>query len=300
MENTNESFMRDNSKKQMDKLNKQITAAGGDIGANSNTDMEANGVYMDNPFTQKKRHIDTYEHYIKNDAIIKTPTDKTNNSKFGKVTKMSEAVDTDKYEDVVFLQGSEAEEPLRILSEEGEDAAMNYLMQWHDHGNHMGSDELKHGSSDETYEVGGYHMAWNTSLGYIGLQYEFDINEAKKVSGGDIKGIATVIKGKVKDNPTEADIKKLLPDAYKDIADGDFDKVLNSLVDLGVDLKLDESKKASKKVVKDETKSETHDKTIIWKYEDYIIGGKNHVNTTNVEDKDRPFIDNTPDNKEAE
>ena len=177
MDISNESFMRDNTKKQMDKINREITAEGGDIGAISNTNIENNGVYMDNPFIQNKRHIDTYEHYIKNDAIIKTPTDKTNNSKFGKVTKMSESTDMDKYENVVFLQGEEAEEPLRILNDEGEDAALEYLMQWHDVGNHEGTDELNHSENDNVYEVGNYIMSWNNRLGYIGLQYEFDVNE---------------------------------------------------------------------------------------------------------------------------
>lgn len=89
--NLNESFMRKNTMKQMKKLNKQISAAGGDIGANSNTDSENNLQYMSNPFNSN-RHIDTYEHYIKNDAIKRTKTDKMNDSKFGNVTQMKDDV----------------------------------------------------------------------------------------------------------------------------------------------------------------------------------------------------------------
>lgn len=85
---------------------------------------------------------------------------------------MNEATDQDNYEDVVFLQGDEADEPLNILNNQGEDAAMEYLKQWHDTGNHMGSDSLGHGSGDQTYEKDGYTMAWNFQLNYIGLQYE--------------------------------------------------------------------------------------------------------------------------------
>ena len=85
---------------------------------------------------------------------------------------MNESTDQDRYEDVVFMQGEEADEPLEILRNQGEDAAMQYLMQWHSPGQHMGSQELGHGSSDQTYEKDGYTMAWNFPLNYIGLQYE--------------------------------------------------------------------------------------------------------------------------------
>ena len=39
---------------------------------------------------------------------------------------LNEATDQDKYESVVFMQGEEAEEPLRILNDEGEEAALTY------------------------------------------------------------------------------------------------------------------------------------------------------------------------------
>jgi len=91
---------------------------------------------------------------------------------------VGEATDQDKYEDVVFMQGEEADEPLEILKTQGEDAAIQYLMQWHDSGNHMGSQELGHGSNDQTYEKDGYHMSWNFPLNYIGLAYELSgVNE---------------------------------------------------------------------------------------------------------------------------
>ena len=86
--------------------------------------------------------------------------------------EMNESTDQDRYEDVVFMQGEEADEALEILRNQGEDAALQHLMQWHDSGNHMGSQELGHGSSDQTYEKDGYTMAWSFPLNYIGLQYE--------------------------------------------------------------------------------------------------------------------------------
>jgi len=83
-----------------------------------------------------------------------------------------ESTDQDKYEDVVFMQGEEADEALEILRNQGEEAALQYLMQWHDSGNHMGNAELGHGSSDQTFEKDGYIMSWSFPLNYIGLQYE--------------------------------------------------------------------------------------------------------------------------------
>ena len=92
--------------------------------------------------------------------------------------KLNESTDQDRYEDVVFIQGEEADEPLQILNTQGEDAALNYLKQWHEHGSHMGSNELGHGSDDEIYEKDGYIMSWNPRIGYIGLQYDLgNMNE---------------------------------------------------------------------------------------------------------------------------
>lgn len=75
-----------------------------------------------------------------------------------------------KWIDVVFLQGEEADEPLRILDEEGVEAALDYLAQW-DMGDGGGEerDESPAGSDDDTYEVDGYQMNVNMHIGYIGL-----------------------------------------------------------------------------------------------------------------------------------
>ena len=92
----------------------------------------------------------------------------------------NESTDQERYEDVVFLDGSEADEALSILNQEGEDAAMEYLKQWHDHGNHMGREELPFGTSDRAYEKDGYIMGYNEPLGYISLVYDSqnDMNES--------------------------------------------------------------------------------------------------------------------------
>ena len=83
-----------------------------------------------------------------------------------------ESTDQDKYEDVVFMQGEEADEALEILRNQGEEAALQHLQQWHNPGQHMGNAELGHGSSDQTFEKDGYIMSWSFPLNYIGLQYE--------------------------------------------------------------------------------------------------------------------------------
>jgi len=78
----------------------------------------------------------------------------------------------DRYENIMFAQGDDANEPLAILNNQGEDAALEYLTQWHYPGEHDGSNELGHGTSDKVYKKDGYIMSWNSRLGYIGLQYD--------------------------------------------------------------------------------------------------------------------------------
>jgi hypothetical protein len=75
-----------------------------------------------------------------------------------------------KYYEIVFLQGENAEEPLKILDDKGEDAAIKYLEQW-DYGSEMEHtpEEQPWGDGDETFEKDDYVMSWNSRLGYIGL-----------------------------------------------------------------------------------------------------------------------------------
>ena len=100
----------------------------------------------------------------------------TNDDKYSDIfpqnKNMKESIDTDKYESVVFLQGEEAAEPLRILNDEGEDAAIEYLKQWHQPGSHEGNEKIGAGTEDNVYEKDGYVLVWNDRLGYIGLEYD--------------------------------------------------------------------------------------------------------------------------------
>lgn len=83
---------------------------------------------------------------------------------------------TYKFWTIVFMQGDEANEPLQILEDSGEDSAIEYLSQW-DFGGESehcmsGSETEPWGSSDYVYEANGYILSYNTHFGYIGLTRE--------------------------------------------------------------------------------------------------------------------------------
>jgi hypothetical protein len=73
------------------------------------------------------------------------------------------------YQQVVFLQGHEADEPLRILDEDGVEATVRYLSQW-DMGEGEVSDHSKQGQLDSEEVFGRYLLSYNRGLGYIGLE----------------------------------------------------------------------------------------------------------------------------------
>jgi len=77
-----------------------------------------------------------------------------------------------RYENVVFIQNEEADEPLRILNSQGEEAVIDYLSQWHNPGEHETSETPGSGGSDSVYEKDGYILSYNEGLGYIGLSYD--------------------------------------------------------------------------------------------------------------------------------
>jgi len=107
----------------------------------------------------------------------KYPKPKKHRTKKTKIS-VGESTDHDKYENVVFLQGDEAYEPLERLDREGPDAALEYLKQWHYPGEHDGTNTLGHGREDKVYEKDGYIMSWNPRLDYIELQYDLSkLNE---------------------------------------------------------------------------------------------------------------------------
>lgn len=78
----------------------------------------------------------------------------------------------DRYEQIVFMQGQEADEVMDILNNDGEDAAMDYLKQWHYPGEHDGRNDIGAGTQDKIFKKDGYIMNWNPYLPYIGLVYD--------------------------------------------------------------------------------------------------------------------------------
>jgi len=51
------------------------------------------------------------------------------------------------------------------------DAAIDYLKDWHQPGEHELANDPAAGTDDDTYERDGYILSWNDRLGYIGLEY---------------------------------------------------------------------------------------------------------------------------------
>lgn len=78
----------------------------------------------------------------------------------------------DRYENIVFLQGNDASPVMDILNNDGEEAALEHLKQWHYPGEHQMSDKPGRGTQDKTFEKDGYIMSWNPYLPYIGLEYD--------------------------------------------------------------------------------------------------------------------------------
>ena len=75
-----------------------------------------------------------------------------------------------KYQDIVFLQESEADEAMTIEHNNGLQALCNYLKQW-DNGDNDGniSIESPAGTTDFIYEIDGYLLSINYGVPYVGL-----------------------------------------------------------------------------------------------------------------------------------
>lgn len=78
------------------------------------------------------------------------------------------------FEQVIFLNDydPEGEKALGMIEDGDLEGALNYLQNWHWPGEHETREESGRGYDDEVYESDDYIMAWNTGLGYIGLEYE--------------------------------------------------------------------------------------------------------------------------------
>lgn len=76
-------------------------------------------------------------------------------------------------EDIVFMNHWEEDYStvMDLIADGCECDAIEYLMQWHFPGEHETRDTYGAGLADSTYSNGGYTLTWNSTLGYVGLEY---------------------------------------------------------------------------------------------------------------------------------
>ncbi|HEY6020768.1 MAG TPA: hypothetical protein VIY48_12995 [Candidatus Paceibacterota bacterium] len=78
-----------------------------------------------------------------------------------------------KYRSVVFIQGDESDEPFRILHNSGEDALLEYLMQWEYGETGEVYSDIPWGTYDVTcfFNIDDleYCVAYNWNLSYVSL-----------------------------------------------------------------------------------------------------------------------------------
>jgi len=80
------------------------------------------------------------------------------------------------YEQIIYLQGHQAEPVLELLKSEGEQAALEHLKQWHYPGEHDINRKLI-GTTDTYYHQGDYVMYYSHYIEYIGLEFKIDDDE---------------------------------------------------------------------------------------------------------------------------
>jgi len=91
------------------------------------------------------------------------------------------------YHTIIFAQGDNAIEPLKIFNEKGVNAAIKYLAEW-DYGGeneHSPTKEPPWGTDDRIFKKGAYILSVNQNFGYISLtrtervrkEKPFDINK---------------------------------------------------------------------------------------------------------------------------
>ena len=78
------------------------------------------------------------------------------------------------YEEIIFLQGEEANEALQILEDKGEEGLLKHLMQWHYPGEHETCEGNPSGNADNEFDDNNYKLSYNEGLGYVGLAYKLE------------------------------------------------------------------------------------------------------------------------------
>ena len=76
------------------------------------------------------------------------------------------------YETIIFLQGQEADEPLDTLKQQGEEAAIEYLLQWDNGDSDEWIDVEPYGTASTLYRRDNLVLCYHSGIGYIGLTRE--------------------------------------------------------------------------------------------------------------------------------
>ena len=77
------------------------------------------------------------------------------------------------YQEIIYLQGHEAQEALEVLKEYGEDECIMYLTQW-DYNDGAVTPDMGFGTADREYQLGEYILGYNIALQTIGLIKEVE------------------------------------------------------------------------------------------------------------------------------
>jgi hypothetical protein len=73
------------------------------------------------------------------------------------------------YVSIVLLERGEADEPMRLLREQGPEAAIEYCRQWEQPGGGIAQKCPPWGQTDFCRRSGNYVLSYNPVIGYIGL-----------------------------------------------------------------------------------------------------------------------------------
>ena len=83
------------------------------------------------------------------------------------------------YTSIVFIQDSEADEPLKILKQDGQMACLEHLRGWDYRESAEVSLKAPWGAQDDLFQIGDYVVNYNWGLPYIGLTRVKILDEGK-------------------------------------------------------------------------------------------------------------------------
>lgn len=128
---------------------------------------------FDNPIMEnEKRQLEKQSKRFKNLLEYSVPSDEIRN-KENMLKEFFGDDSQDKYEEVVYLKSEDAKEVFDILTNEGEDEALEFLKtSFHDHGTHSIVSGMSVGGMDKKFEKDGFIMIYNSNLGTIELLHK--------------------------------------------------------------------------------------------------------------------------------